>query len=477
MPYQSSQSYTTSSVDQNSARYYNNSSLLSTQPTSNVSQFPPYTRTTTTNPSTLVSPSNTNNSSISDFNDLYSCRHILASHQLSTTSDKDYFKLLYCMYTGCEGNARSRIMALLDHKHSTLTIRSIKPVKKDYVAELNRRYSYLKLKEKGVLVWGNKSFRPRNKSQEELNNLFNSPQFRLPSGEKLYLEFEMELFISNHEKELATRLDELQQLGSEISKSDLKKMRLWEAIFLDTKYMRDKLVNLKNGMNRQEIDARTSNVHPLSLFQLAAEKYNDPNWVVYSRIMPDLNEKFRKPIKLSLMADEEPITEAHVKNAYTDAKGKMNVSLANWKTSGNGKGNLNTKIKGLGYENSSDDTQMTYVDDDRFNFVSNLHIAYFWSLCECNGLTHHISQNCSALNAGQENGSDRSASASTSGKARGRTSSTSIIGKKEKAELQTEALFSMVDDIKQNFLQQTKHFEQSHLTTQVIEAEESLISL
>ena len=87
------------------------------------------------------------------------------------------------------------------------------------------------LKEKGVLV-GSKNFRPANKSQEDINILFRSPQFHLPAGEKLYLEFEMEEFISHHENELKIRLDELQQLGSEITKSNLKKMRLWEAIFL-----------------------------------------------------------------------------------------------------------------------------------------------------------------------------------------------------------------------------------------------------
>ena len=84
------------------------------------------------------------------------------------------------------------------------------------------------------------------------------------------------------------------------------------------------------------------NVGPLSLFQLAAEKYNDPDWVVYSCTIPDLNEKFRIPIRLTLMIDEEKMTESSVKHAYTDAKGKMNVALANWQI-----GNLVGKEKGI----------------------------------------------------------------------------------------------------------------------------------
>ena len=111
--------------------------------------------------------------------------------------------------------------------------------KQQAVEELLRRFSYLMLKEKGVLGFDRKIFRPANKSLEEIGTFFKSPAFRLPTGEKLYLEFEMQSYLSHYEKELQIRMDELQQMGSEISKSDLRKMRLWEAIFLDTKYMRD----------------------------------------------------------------------------------------------------------------------------------------------------------------------------------------------------------------------------------------------
>ena len=103
----------------------------------------------------------------------------------------------------------------------------------------------------------------------------------------------MEKLISHHECKLKNTLKLLQEQGSEILKSDLRKMCLWEAIiFLDSKYMRDKLVILKHGMSRQQIDDCNSKIGPLSLFHLAAKKYNDPDWVVHSRIMPDLNKTF-----------------------------------------------------------------------------------------------------------------------------------------------------------------------------------------
>ena len=232
------------------------------------------------------------------------------------------------MCCGCNGPAKNRIEKLIESKHSTVSIRDVKPVKKMYVEEILRRYEYLRIKEKGILVGNTKKFRPTNKSQEELNVLFHSVQFQLPASEKLYLEFEMEPFLSRQETNLRKVLDELQHQGSEITKSDLRKMRLWEAIFLDTKYMRDKLIHLKTTMSREEIDACNSKERPLSLFHLAAEKYNDANWVVYSRVLPDLNEKFWKQIRLALMTDDEEMTESSVKNAYTDAKGKLNIALS-----------------------------------------------------------------------------------------------------------------------------------------------------
>jgi hypothetical protein len=389
------------------------------------------------------------------------------------------------MYTGCTGTARSRIDALLKEKNSTVTIRSIKPVKKDYVDELQRRYSYLMLKERGVEGFKKKSFRITNKSQDELNTFFNSIHFQLPTSEKLEIEFEMEPYLLHYENELKMRLDELIQLGSEISKNDLRKMRLWEAFFLDSQYMRDKLVTLKNSLSREQIDARNSITCPSSLFKLVAEKYNDKNWVVFSRAMPDLHEKLRRPIKLSLMPDEEEISEASVKNAYTDAKGKLNYAMSNWKTSGNGKGNLNPKLKGLEYErtknNENTNDDITYVDDDRYRFVSHLHIAYFWSLSEITGLTQCISQNCSALNMGISE-LDVSKRTSTSGKAQGRHSTTSSGSsvnkvKKQNMEKQTEALFAMVTDIKNGFEQQSNQLKKSSLNTQLLDVEETLFTL
>ena len=400
------------------------SNLVSTQLITNTTEIENSTIHNSFSSSHHQTPPSPNNLVL--YNNQFGCRAILASKKITCSTKADYFKVLYCMYSGCEGTARNRINALLQNKHSTVTIRSIKPLKKEYVTELIRRHSYLMLKEKGVLGFNKKIFRPANKSQDELNTFFNSGHFQLPTGEKLYLEFEMEQYLNHYENELQIRLDELMQLGSEISKTDLRKMRLWEALFIDSQYMRDKLVTLKHSLSREQIDARNSQARPISLFQLVAEKYNDENWVVLSRVLPDLNEKFRRPIRLVLMPGEEEMTESSVKNAYTDVKGKLNFAMSNWKTSGNGKGNLNPKLKGLEYDRTNDETiDITYVDDDRFSFVSQLHVVYFWSLSEITGLTQCISQNCSSLNMGITEIDVKNRS-STSGKAVGRGGTSSL---------------------------------------------------
>ena len=76
-----------------------------------------------------------------------------------------------------------------------------------------------------------KTFRPANKSLEEISDFFNSAYFHLPMAEKLFLEFEMEKYIAHHEHQLKNTLNALQEQGSEISKSDLRKMRLWGPFF------------------------------------------------------------------------------------------------------------------------------------------------------------------------------------------------------------------------------------------------------
>jgi hypothetical protein len=143
--------------------------------------------------------------------------------------------------------------------------------------------------------------------------------------------------------------------------------------------------------------------------------------------------------------------------------------------------NLNTRVKGLAYENvakqSNDDVM--YINDDRFDFVGQLHVTYFWSLSEVSGLTQHVSQNCSSLNMCITDTVKRKSS-STSGKVVGRSEVPKGVknnAKRPKLEDQTEALFAMVNDIKNGLLTSTNDFKKSSLNSQLLEAEEAVIKL
>ena len=142
MPYQSSPSFSTS--DDRAFETYVNESIASTQPTSNSSYLTIHTNTLIqhyqSNPHvynhavpTLQTPTSPTPPT---FNTQYGCRSILTMNKSTCKNDLDHFKLLYCMYSGCQCTARSRIQELIDNKHSSLSIHHIKPIKKQSIEEL-----------------------------------------------------------------------------------------------------------------------------------------------------------------------------------------------------------------------------------------------------------------------------------------------------------------------------------------------------
>ena len=158
MPYQSSTSFSLN--DNRAFESYLNDSLASTQPASNESTTTPTSHhiiNTSNNtpiqhyrsnaqssyrnavPIILQTPSPTTTEPTSIFNNEYGCRSVLAKMKSTCKTELDYFKQLYCMYSGCEGHARNRIEYLLDSKDSSLSKRSIKIIKKQSVDELLRR--------------------------------------------------------------------------------------------------------------------------------------------------------------------------------------------------------------------------------------------------------------------------------------------------------------------------------------------------
>ena len=166
-----------------------------------------------------------------------------------------------------------------------------------------------------------------------------------------------------------------------------------------------------------------------SFFELMTEKYNDASWVPTSKAFVGYDEKLATSIQLPL--EGEPLTVEQATRHFKNAKGQMNIALANWRKSGNGAGNLAPKIKGIDYAASASTDKNThtssssssaasndrYVDDDCADFVNHTHIGYYWSLAELYDLVDVVSQSCSK--AGVSTG-DSSTILSVSEIARGR---------------------------------------------------------
>ena len=138
MPHQSTTIFQSATGDQ-ATDVNENDTLQSTQPTSNLSTS--FSTSLSNNNSTDTHSSSSNNDTSDDntialltstdspVNNQFGCRSVLNNKRIHCKTDQDYFKVLYGMYSGCDGAAKSRIQALIDNKHSTVTIRTVKPIK------------------------------------------------------------------------------------------------------------------------------------------------------------------------------------------------------------------------------------------------------------------------------------------------------------------------------------------------------------
>ena len=124
MPYQSSTSF--SANDDRAFESYVNDSIASTQPTSNSS----YSTIHHTNTPIQHNQSNKHvyNNAVPVlqtptsptppmFNNQYRCRSVLNTKKSTCKNDLDYFKVLFCMYSGCQGSACSRTKELIENEH------------------------------------------------------------------------------------------------------------------------------------------------------------------------------------------------------------------------------------------------------------------------------------------------------------------------------------------------------------------------
>lgn len=198
---------------------------------------------------------------------------------------------------------------------------------------------------------------------------------------------------------------EKQQNAQHITTNTRIRMRLFHAWLDDTN--RDTLVKQFDSMTRSQLDSRNSADRDLTIFERTVHLYNNPNWKPTSFAFPDLHEKFNIPMNLSLPEDADQLTPENAKKQLCDLLSQYKKSDANWRQSGNGKGNKATSgqrvrvrltgtqytadpIQGASdedpveeYSDEDDTVEIQFVNDDRWDFCnSNLALAYLFGLLE-----------------------------------------------------------------------------------------------
>jgi len=76
-------------------------------------------------------------------------------------------------------------------------------------------------------------------------------------------------------------------------------LRMYHTIIVDRKMM-DAFANCQKTLSRSELDGRNSDKQSVSFYELLAEKYNDPSFVVSSFALPHIYSLFKNSILLNL---------------------------------------------------------------------------------------------------------------------------------------------------------------------------------
>ena len=139
-------------------------------------------------------------------------------------------------------------------------------------------------------------------------------------------------------------------------------------------------------MSSQELDARNSIKKSLNFFEKVADRYNDESFKLVSYSFSEFHYAFAEPFDLPFQQKSDcQFTAENARIIFRDCKSALNAAISGWKTSGNGKGNINedyVRFNGTEYAKDLDfDEEIVWVDDDRYDFCkNNLSVGYFWCM-------------------------------------------------------------------------------------------------
>jgi hypothetical protein len=93
-----------------------------------------------------------------------------------------------------------------------------------------------------------------NFEHTRLMTYLTSEKYTLPKSEIAYVKNKLSLFLQLHEVYVKNKKKNANQSCTTLSETDRKKMRLWEAVFLDD--FREEFLKFNNCLTRYDIDSR-----------------------------------------------------------------------------------------------------------------------------------------------------------------------------------------------------------------------------
>ena len=106
--------------------------------------------------------------------------------------------------------------------------------------------------------------------------------------------------------------------------------------------VKESYLMVNNWADREETDARKSEIRPKDAYQLAADLYNNKSFQPWTQLCPDVHGDFSTTIHLTHASGGYPfVSPDKIKDKLSLLKAKLQKVIADWETSGNGSGQRN----------------------------------------------------------------------------------------------------------------------------------------
>ena len=242
------------------------------------------------------------------------------------------------------------------------------PTSQQYKNEVTRRSKCLGVEQPQCKYWNKEKLTAWLK-QNPISNLVDR-QFLLEEEQRLY-----QMLYKAEEEKAATS-------GQSPWTDNAPWIRLYCALYDDR--TRPYLVSNNEVMNREELDARNSDMRPKTLYEVIADRFNDKDTPYNIASLPELHPAFAEEQTIKWDCLPEPITAEEVKKRLADSRAKLMKVISKWEKSGNGFGQ-----RAEGDDDFGHMTEEQLEDgDNRASFIDGIgkeHLLLLWHFGDLDG--------------------------------------------------------------------------------------------